>query len=96
MQNQLALPVVLGLTYPPMSENVTEIESGEQDARVALMQQVQQYNAMLMAINGVDWVEGVVGRGYYSPAILQDSSPSLHGKPARGVLWYWFERILAE
>ena len=93
---QVGKPVVLGLTYPTTSENVAEVESGEQDARAALMQQVQQYNAMLMAINGVDWVEGLVGRGYYPPAILQDISPSLHGKPARGVLWYWFERILVE
>ncbi len=49
---------------------------------------------MLLAVNDRDWIGGVVSRGYYPPAILEDKSLSIHGKPARGVLWYWFPRLL--
>ena len=63
------------------------------EVRVDLQEQVQAYNAMLLAINERDWVQGVVSRGYYPPAILHDKSASIHGKPARGILWYWFPRL---
>jgi hypothetical protein len=50
----------------------------------------------MLAANQVEWVEGLVSRGYYPPAALQDAGMSVHGKPARGVLWYWFQRLVAE
>jgi hypothetical protein len=59
-----------------------------------LDEQVRAYSAMLMAVNDRDWIGGIVSRGYYPPAILEDKSASIHGKPARGVLWYWFPRLL--
>jgi hypothetical protein len=51
------------------------------------------YEAMLNAINTRPWVGGVVSRGYYPPALLQDKSASVHGKPAADLLWYWFPRL---
>lgn len=59
-----------------------------------LADQVNAYSAMLMAVNDRDWISGFVSRGYYPPAVLEDKSTSIHGKPARGVLWYWFPRLL--
>jgi hypothetical protein len=55
--------------------------------------QVQSYNAILAAVNEKEWVTGFVSRGYYPPAVLHDKSVSVHGKPARGVLWYWFPQM---
>jgi hypothetical protein len=65
-------------------------------ASLDLMEQADIYNAALNAINGRDWITGFVSRGYYSPAVLQDLSASIHGKPASDIVWYWFPRILGE
>ncbi len=58
-----------------------------------LQGQLDLYDAMLTAINTRPWVGGVVSRGYYPPAALQDKSASVHGKPAADLLWYWFPRL---
>ncbi len=59
-----------------------------------LQAQANAYNAVLSAINERSWVSGYVAMGYYPPAILQDKSISIHGKPASGVLWYWSQKYL--
>jgi hypothetical protein len=59
-----------------------------------LQEQVDIYNAAMNAITSRPWITGFVSRGYYPPAALQDTSPSIHGKPAGDVLWYWFPKIL--
>jgi len=58
-----------------------------------LQAQADIYEVMLNAINTRPWVEGIVTRGYYPPAMLQDKSASVHGKPAADLLWYWFPRL---
>lgn len=60
---------------------------------VDLGTQSDLYQAMLNAINTRSWVGGVVSRGYYPPAMLQDKSASVHGKPAADLLWYWLPRL---
>ncbi len=60
------------------------------------VQQAKAYDAVLAAVNQVDWVDGVVSRGYYPPAILHDKSTSVRGKPAAGVLRSWFGSFLRE
>jgi hypothetical protein len=59
-----------------------------------LQQQVDIYDAMFNAVNARAWVSGLVSRGYFAPAALQDKSASIHGKPAADLLWYWFPRLL--
>lgn len=59
-----------------------------------LLDQANAYNAVLSAINENDWVAGFVSTGYYPPALLQDKSTSIHGKPASGVVWYWSQKFL--
>ncbi|MBI1793331.1 MAG: hypothetical protein HYR70_03975 [Chloroflexi bacterium] len=58
-----------------------------------LQAQADIYEVMLNAINTRPWVGGIVSRGYYPPAMLQDKSASVHGKPAADLLWYWFPRL---
>lgn len=71
-------PIILALTYPSTS----------------MSEQMNAYNAMMMAINERPWLAGIVSTGYYPPLPVQDISPSVNGKPASGVLWYWFPLFL--
>jgi hypothetical protein len=59
-----------------------------------LQDQANGYNAVLSAINQRGWISGYVSMGYFPPAILQDKSISIHGKPASGVIWYWSQKYL--
>jgi Tat protein translocase TatC len=59
-----------------------------------LQGQADLYEAVLTAVNSRSWISGIVSRGYYLPAALQDKSASVHGKPAADILWYWFPRML--
>ncbi len=54
-----------------------------------LQEQANAYNAVLAAINERSWISGFVTMGYYPPAVLQDKSISIHGKPAGGVVLFW-------
>ena len=58
-----------------------------------LEEQADVYHALLTVINRYNWIGGFVSQGYYPPAILQDKSTSIHGKPAETILEYWFHRI---
>jgi hypothetical protein len=58
--------------------------------------QMNAYNAMLMAVNERSWLNGIVSMGYNPSLPIQDTSTSVHGKPASGVLWYWFPLFLGQ
>ncbi|MFN2197747.1 MAG: glycoside hydrolase family 113, partial [Anaerolineales bacterium] len=60
-------------------------------AELDLQEQANAYNAMLQAVAGRDWISGFVSRGYFPPAILQDKSTSIHGKPAAEILRQIFQ-----
>jgi len=55
-----------------------------------LDEQALAYNAIMLAVNERPWIAGVVSHGYFPLAPLQDKSTSVNGKPAAGVLWYWY------
>jgi hypothetical protein len=55
-----------------------------------LQEQADIYNALLIAVNQRTWISGLISRGFYPPAILQDKSISVHGKLAQNVITYWF------
>jgi hypothetical protein len=59
-----------------------------------LVVQADAYGAVLSAINDNNWISGFVSMDYYPPAILQDKSTSIHGKPSSRVLWYWSKNFL--
>ncbi len=58
--------------------------------------QAEVYKALLQAVSDRPWISGFVSRGYYPPIALQDKSASIHGKPAAGVLWFWFGKLLGK
>ncbi len=103
--------VVIGLAYPSADgaatscvrvdgtcQNLERLRANDPSLGVAvdLNEQADIYDAALTAINPRTWVAGLVSRGYFPAATLQDFSPSVHGKPAGDVLWYWFPRLLGQ
>jgi hypothetical protein len=78
------------LDYSLLSPPNTDIPELSLD----MPEQANAYNAVLGAINERSWVSGFVSMGYYPPAVLQDKSISIHGKPASDVLWYWSSKFL--
>ncbi|HUI88205.1 MAG TPA: carboxypeptidase regulatory-like domain-containing protein [Anaerolineales bacterium] len=103
-------PIIIALAYPSASgvevNCISDSKGGCLDwldlnqpnnppsASVDLQSQYDLYEAMLNAVNTRPWVGGIVSRGFYPPAALQDKSASVHGKPAADLLWYWFPRLL--
>ena len=103
-------PIIIALAYPSASGVTTGcISDGKggcldwldlnqpnnpASASVDLQSQHDLYEAMFNAINTRPWIGGIVSRGFYPPAALQDKSASVHGKPAADLLWYWFPRLL--
>ncbi len=102
-------PIIIALAYPSATGSSTGCLSDGRggcldwsalnqpnnpgSVQLDLQGQADLYEAMLNAINTRPWVGGIVSRGYYPPAMLQDKSASVHGKPAADLLWYWFPRL---
>ncbi len=47
--------------------------------------------AALVALNGKNWLQGVVVFAWYPPVEAQEPSESIHGKPAQQVVTQWFQ-----
>jgi len=108
--NTINKPVILALKYPSVSGSASGCLSNDQNCRwvdeldqpnpdnpgfqVNLQAQVDIYSAFLQAVNQRSWVDGIVSRGYYPPAALQDKSSSIHGKPTAELLQAWFSLML--
>ncbi len=100
-QAGLQKPVILAVAYASadgsaqasLSADVL-FQPGSTAAAVNLQAQADIYQGLLAAVNERSWIGGFVSRGYYPPAVLQDASASLHGKPAADELWYWYPRFL--
>ncbi len=109
LQQQLGKPFLLALAYPSARGAAAGCLAGRggcldldalsrpnadlPEVALDLEEQVRAYSAIFLAANERDWISGIVSRGYYPAAGLVDKSTSVHGKPARGVLWYWFPRL---
>jgi hypothetical protein len=63
------------------------------DIAIDLQEQADIYSSLLRVVNERPWITGFVSTGYYPPAILQDKSLSVHGKPAENILKYWYPQI---
>jgi hypothetical protein len=74
--------------------NLNRPNSDIQSISLDLQAQADIYEAVFSAVNARPWVSGVISRGFYPPASLQDKSTSVHGKPAADILWYWYPRML--
>jgi hypothetical protein len=105
----LTKPIILALAYPSAAGVQTGCLSDGSGScldwsalnqpndppsvAVDLQAQSDVYEALLNAVNARPYIAGVISRGYYPPAMLQDKSASVHGKPAADLLWYWFPRL---
>jgi hypothetical protein len=110
--NTINKPVILAIKYPSVSRAANgclsntkscswfdELDQPNTDnpaLQVNLQAQVDIYSAFLQAVNQRNWVNGIVSRGYYPPATLQDKSSSIHGKPAADLLRAWFSLLLVQ
>lgn len=104
-------PIVLGIKYPSttaaldgcivQNEDCLSFDVLDQpvttpiNVSLDLNLQFEIYEAFLTAVNEREWINGLVSRGYYVPAALQDLSSSIHGKPAAAMVWYWYPRFLS-
>jgi len=107
LKNKVDKPLILGINYPSISgaslgcaqigTKCYAFDSLLADAKVTsnLAEQAAIYNAVMSSVNQRSWINGVVSRGFYPPAVLQDYMPSIHGKPAAEVLRYYYPRFLA-
>ncbi|MHB0987777.1 MAG: glycoside hydrolase family 113 [Bellilinea sp.] len=109
---ETVIPVILALDYPSangaaigcvqISDQCLPFDLLNQptpdlpEVQVDLQEQADIYNAAFNAMITRPWINGVVSVGYYPPAALQDTSASIHGKPASDVLWYWFPKIIGQ
>jgi len=108
IKDDINKPVIIAINYPSVSgsaaacamvnndcQSVAALNypAPISDAKINLDEQVSIYNAALVSINQRDWINGVVSRGYYPAADLMDKSPSVRGKPAWDVLWYWYPKL---
>ncbi|MFC2029006.1 hypothetical protein ACFLTX_03660 [Chloroflexota bacterium] len=57
---------------------------------INLLAQQDVYQAILLAINERNWIDGVMSRGFYGTLALQDGSASIYGKPAFTLVNHWF------
>jgi hypothetical protein len=74
--------------------NQLDNSSQTMEFEVDLVTQVELYNSAFKAINETEWVNGIISQGYNPQVAIMDSSSSTRGKPAIGVFWYWFPRML--
>lgn len=81
-------------TCRPFMELNQPIQFDSSSVLLDLQEQVDLYNATMQAVNSRSWINGVISGGFFSPAVLQDKSSSIHGKPASDVVWYWYHEFL--
>lgn len=76
-------------------ETFDEGRAPDPDLAVDLRAQADAFNAMIAEASRRPEISGFYARRYNPAAALHDLSASVNGKPARDVLWYWFQRITA-
>lgn len=107
---QTGVPMVIGVDYPSADgaatacilvnaeciefDSLSRPQADHQEISVDLVEQAHIYGAAFNAVYKRDWITGLISRGFYPPAALQDKSSSIHGKPAADIVWYWFPKIL--
>ena len=72
-------PIILALDYPSDPD---------------MASQTSAYQNFLATAMQRNWIYGFVSRGFYPPVAMQDSSSSVHGKPASDLISQWFYQLL--
>jgi hypothetical protein len=109
LQESLKKPIFLALRYPSASGSskgcvdfngsciafgqVDDYANINRNVTINLAEQAALYNGALAAVNTSPYISGFITEGYLPVAGLQDSTSSVHGKPASDVIWYWFQKM---
>ena len=92
-------PVILSISYPSIDGSASNcINSGFKcsdlpNSPVDVTEQADIYQAILRSSVTKPWIYGLVSDGFNPAAAVQDSSPSINGKPAFQVLSYFFNNL---
>ena len=100
--NSYHKPVILGFEYPS-TLNAAHGCRWRYDSncwgedlsreRVDLSQQFATYESLLNSVNQNATISGFVSRGFNLDGPSLDTSPSINGKPASALIWYWYPRL---
>lgn len=94
---QYSKPVIIGVSFPAseaslsgcLANNDTCLNNADNQSIPDLGLQAKIYNAAIIESASRPWVIGFISREYAPFAVTSDSSPSVYGKPASDVLWFW-------
>ncbi len=92
-------PVVLSISYPSMDGSASNCaNSGFKcmditNGSVDVAEQADIYQAILRSSITKPWIYGLISDGINPAAAVQDTSPSVNGKPAIQVLSYFFNNL---
>jgi hypothetical protein len=75
----LGKPIILGASFPSDPD---------------LQTQTDAYQALLNTSSSRDWVVGLISAEFYPATGLQGPGTSINGKPALGLLGYWFPGLI--
>ncbi len=94
-------PIIIGINNPSNSNSLNEcidvngscLVYDQTDYPVDTMVQAQILNAAMVNSFSRSWVAGFISREYYPYIKVQDNGPSILGKEASDVLWFWYHLI---
>lgn len=74
--------------------NNLDFQQAQSTFTLDLDTQIELINASLVAVNELDWINGLVSLEYNPQVAIMDHSSSVRGKPSIGVFWYWYPRLI--
>jgi len=94
-------PIIIGINNPSHTNslqgcvdvNGSCLAYHQADYAVDTVVQAKILNAAIVNSFSKSWVDGFISREYYPYIKVQDNGPSIHGKPASDVLWFWYHLI---
>ncbi len=92
-------PVILSLKYPALDGSASNCFnssgncSDQSNGVVDVAEQADIYQAILRSSITKPWIYGLISDGFIPAVSVQDSSPSVNGKPAIQVLSYYFNNL---
>ncbi len=102
---QLNKPVLIGINPPAslyvlsgcLAKNdscLNNVELSGEEEPLDLDLQARIYNAAIIESASRPWIKGFISREFDPLVVVKDQHPSVNGKPAWDVLWFWYHLIL--
>ncbi len=94
---QYSKPVIIGVDFASadasrfgcIANNDSCLPISQNKAEIDLDLQARMYNAAIIESAARPWIIGFISREYYPFVVNKDAGPSVYGKPASDVLWFW-------